>query len=55
MMSLKKAEYDELVKKVNPIDTSDLIKKADYNITAVEVEKKILAINITLLFSNLIS
>ena len=52
---VKKAEYDELVKKVNPIDTSDLIKKADYNTTAVEVEKKILAIKITLLFSNLIS
>ena len=38
---VKKAEYDELVKKVNP---SDLIKKADYNTTIVEVEKKILAI-----------
>ena len=35
--------YDELVKKVNPIDTSDLVKKADYN-TNAEVEKKILAI-----------
>ena len=41
---VKKAEYDELVKKVNPIDTSDLIKKADYNTTIVEVEKKILTI-----------
>ena len=41
---VKEAEYDELVKKVNPIDTSDLIKKADYNTTIVEVEKKILTI-----------
>ena len=39
---VKKTEYDELVKKVNNIkttDTSDLGKKADYDIKAGEVER----------------
>ena len=39
------SEYDELVKKVNDIkttDTSDLVKKADYGTKIVEIEKKIL-------------
>ena len=36
--------YDELVTKVNTInttDTSDLVKKADYDIKIAEIEKKI--------------
>ena len=39
---VKKTEYDELVKKVNTLqttDTSDLVKKADYNIKLNEIEK----------------
>ena len=28
---IKKKEYDELVKNVNAIDTSQLVKKTDYN------------------------
>ena len=41
---LKKDVYDELVKKVNSIqtnDTIDLVKKTDYNTKINEVEKKI--------------
>ena len=46
--------YDELVKKVNPIltnDTSDLVKKADYNTKFEDIDKKTLQvmINISLL------
>ena len=41
---LKKAEYNELVKKVNNINTtdiSDLVKMSDYNTKINEIEKKI--------------
>ena len=41
---VKKDVYDELVKKVNSIqtnDTIDLVKKTDYNTKINEVEKKI--------------
>ena len=41
---LKKDVYDELLKKVNSIqtnDTIDLVKKTDYNTKINEVEKKI--------------
>ena len=41
---LKKTEYNELVKKVNNInttDTSDLVKKTNYNTKINEIEKKI--------------
>ena len=40
---LDKTEYDELVKKVNAIqtnDTSNLVKKTDYDIKISEIEKK---------------
>ena len=40
-----KTEYNELVKKVNGIQTTDtgnLVKKADYNTKIGEVEKKML-------------
>ena len=30
-MNMKKTEYDELVKKVNTIDTSKRVNKTDYN------------------------
>ena len=33
--------YDELFKKVNAIDTSDLLQKADYNTKIEEMENKI--------------
>ena len=41
---VKKDVYDELLKKVNSIqtnDTIDLVKKTDYNTKINEVEKKI--------------
>ena len=40
---VKKAEYDELVKKVSAIqniDTSNLVRKTDYNTKINEIEKK---------------
>ena len=43
MILLKKAAYNELVRKVNAIytiDTSDLVKKADYNTKIENNEKK---------------
>ena len=42
---VKKTVYDELVKKVNAIQTSDarnVVKKANYNTKIAEIEKKIL-------------
>ena len=42
--AVKMTEYDELVKKVNAIqttDTSNLVKKTDYNTKISEIEKKI--------------
>ena len=39
---VKKIEYDELVKTFNAIqttDTTDLVKKADYNTKIVDIEK----------------
>ena len=44
---IKKTEYDELVKKVNNVNTTDasgLIKKADYNSKINEIDKKPLTI-----------
>ena len=41
---VKKTEYDELIKKDNNIkttDTSDLVRKADYDTKIGEIEKKI--------------
>ena len=38
---VRKTEYDELVKKVNAVPTSNLIKKADYDRKINEIEKKI--------------
>ena len=38
---VKKTEYDELVAKVNNIDTSDFVLKAKYNADKTELEKKI--------------
>ena len=41
--NVKKTEYNELVKKVNNIsttDTSNLVKKTDYNTRISEIEKK---------------
>ena len=40
---LDKTEYDELVKKVNAVqtnDTSNLVKKTAYDIRISEIEKK---------------
>ena len=40
---VKKTEYDELVKKVNAIqttDTSNLVKKTDYNVKINKIKKK---------------
>ena len=57
---VKKTEYNEVVKKVNNInttDTSDLVKMLDYNTKINEIESKLLImimINI-LLLKNLIS
>ena len=41
---VKKTEYNELVKEVNNIsttDTSNLVKKTDYNTKTIEIESKI--------------
>ena len=38
---LKRTEYDELVRKVNSIDTSKFIKKTDYNAKIEYIEDKI--------------
>ena len=57
---VKKTEYNEVVKKVNNInttDTSDLVKMLDYNTKINEIESKLLImimINI-LLLKNLVS
>ena len=61
MLFVKKTAYDELVKKVNPIqttDTSNLIRKTDYGTKVIEIEKKSLIMLIVismLLHRNLIS
>ena len=41
MMLLKKTVYDELVAKVDNIDTSDFVLKTMYNTDKTELEKKI--------------
>ena len=41
MMLLKNKEYDELLQKVNVIDPSRLVKKADYNTKIKDIEDKI--------------
>ena len=41
MILLKKTVYDELVAKVNNIDTSDFALKTKYNTSKTELEKKI--------------
>ena len=38
---VKKTVYDKLVAKVNDIDTSELVKKNDYNTKITEIEGKI--------------
>ena len=55
-----KTEYDELVKKYNAVqttDTTDLVKKADYNTKIVDIEKNNLIIPVVkiLLHKSLIS
>ena len=40
-MLLKKATYDELVAKVDDIDTSDFVLKTKYNTDKSELENKI--------------
>ena len=60
MMLLKKTVYNDLVKKVNTIqttETSDLVKKTDCNPKVRKIEKKILNHNFDklLLLKNLIS
>ena len=40
-MLLEKTVYDKLVAKVNNIDTSGLVKKANYNTKITEIEDKI--------------
>ena len=40
-MLLKKTTYDELVAKVDDIDTSDFVLKTKYNIDKSELENKI--------------
>ena len=37
---VKKAEYDELVKKFNSTDTSKLVSKTDYNVKVKNIEDK---------------
>ena len=49
--------YNELVRKINPIqnnNSSDLIKKTDYNRKIKDIEIKFLMVIFTLLLSNLI-
>ena len=41
MMLLKKTTYDELVAKVNNIDTSDFVLKTKHNTDKTELENKI--------------
>ena len=41
MMLLKKTVYEKLVAKVNNIDTSDFLLKANYNTNKTELENKI--------------
>ena len=41
MMFYKKTTYDELVAKVNNIDTSDFVLKTKYNTDKTELENKI--------------
>ena len=59
--AVKKTEYHELLKKVNTIqttDTSNLVKKTDYDTKISEIEKKLLIIIIAkskLLHKNLIN
>ena len=57
--AIKKTEYDQLVKKVNVIqttDTSNLAKKTDYNKEVNESEKKLLNVIINVLvLKNLIN
>ena len=38
---LRKDEYDELVKKVNTIDISGILKKINYGNNVTEIESKI--------------
>ena len=58
---VKKTEYDELVKKLSAIqniDTSNLVRKTDYNTQINEIQKKMLIMIIVisiLLHKNLIS
>ena len=40
-MLLKKTVYDQLVVKVNNIDTSDFVLKTNYQTNKIELEKKI--------------
>ena len=40
-MLLKKTVYDQLVVKVNNIDTSDFVLKTNYQTDKIELEKKI--------------
>ena len=45
-MNMKKTEYDELVKKVNTIDTSKRVNKTDYNAKIKGINDKIPIINL---------
>ena len=55
---VNQTEYNELVKKVNAIQTTDtgnLVKKSDYNTKIEKIEKKLLIMTCILLLNNLIS
>ena len=41
---VKKTEYDELVEKINAIDTSKLVNKTDHNAKIKNIKDKILSI-----------
>ena len=45
---------DELVNAIQTVDTSNLIREADYNTNIAEIEKKFLTIGNILLLQNLI-
>ena len=56
--NVNQTEYNELVKKVNAIQTTDtgnLVKKSDYNTKIEKIEKKFLIMTCILLLNNLIS
>ena len=45
MMLLKKTIYDQVIAKVNNIDTSDFVLKSKYQTDKTELEKKIVDVS----------